>query len=55
MTDAVDALRRHWPEYLIEAVGLGVFMIMAGVCLMLVEHPDRRSLMRSRAPICAAP
>src|SRR6516162_3708513 len=39
MSDAIDALRRHWPEYLIEAAGLGVFMIMAGVCVMLLEHP----------------
>jgi len=39
MSDAADALRRHWPEYLIEATGLGVFMIMAGVCVMLLEHP----------------
>src|SRR5215831_14197594 len=34
-----DALRRHWPEYLIEAAGLGVFMIVAGVCATLLEHP----------------
>ena len=40
----IDALRRHWPEYLIEAAGLGVFMIMAGLCVMLLEPPDRRSL-----------
>src|SRR6516225_9007055 len=39
MSDAIDALRRHWPEYLIEAAGLGLFMIMAGVCVMLLEHP----------------
>src|SRR6516165_7876257 len=36
---AADALRRHWPEYLIEAAGLGVFMIIAGVCVTLLEHP----------------
>jgi len=39
MISAVDALRRHWPEYLIEAAGLGVFMIVAGVCVELLEHP----------------
>jgi aquaporin Z len=26
-----DALRRHWPEYLIEAAGLGLFMVSACV------------------------
>ncbi len=29
------AVRAHWPEYLIEAGGLGVFMVMAGLCVML--------------------
>lgn len=34
-----DALRRHWPEYLIEAAGLGVFMISACVFVALIEYP----------------
>lgn len=34
------ALRQHWPEYLIEAACLGAFMISAGVCTVLIEHPD---------------
>ena len=34
-----DALRRHWPEYIIEMVGLGVFMISAGVFTTLLEYP----------------
>ena len=33
------ALRAHWPEYLIEAAGLGVFMIVAGLCVMLAGAP----------------
>ena len=33
-------LRNHWPEYLIEAWALGTFMVSAGVCTMLVEHPS---------------
>jgi aquaporin Z len=33
------ALRRHWPEYLIEAAGLGVFMISANLFGALLEHP----------------
>src|SRR3954449_7696721 len=33
------ALRAHWPEYLIEAAGLGAFMIAAGLCVMLISAP----------------
>jgi len=32
-------LRRHYPEYLMEAAGLGVFMLSASVVTALVEHP----------------
>jgi len=35
----VDALRRHWPEYLIEAAGLGLFMISAGLFATLLWYP----------------
>jgi aquaporin Z len=31
------ALSDHWPEYVIEAAGLGAFMVMAGICVMLVN------------------
>lgn len=34
-----DALSRHWPEYLMEAVGLGVFMISACLFGAIFEHP----------------
>jgi len=33
------ALRRHWPEYLIEAWALGTFMIAAGLVATLLEYP----------------
>ncbi len=33
------ALKRHWPEYLIEAAGLGVFMIAACSFTVVLEHP----------------
>lgn len=36
----LEAIRRHWPEYLIEAWALGMFMLSAGVVTVLVEHPD---------------
>lgn len=36
----VDALLRHWPEYVIEAAGLGTFMISAGVFDTLLEYPQ---------------
>ena len=36
----LTALRQHYPEYLIEAWALGMFMISAGVFTILLEHPD---------------
>src|SRR5215471_19157111 len=35
----LTALRHHWPEYLIEAAGLGTFMISACVFTILLMHP----------------
>jgi aquaporin Z len=35
----VAAWRSHWPEYLIEATGLGLFMIAACLATALVEYP----------------
>jgi aquaporin Z len=35
-----DALRHHWPEYLMEAVCLGTFMVSAGVFTVLLEYPN---------------
>jgi aquaporin Z len=40
----IEALRRHWPEYLIEAALLGLFMISASTFGVLLEH--RSSLLR---------
>lgn len=34
------ALRKHWPEYLIEAACLGIFMISAGAFTALLEYPN---------------
>ena len=34
-----DALKRHWPEYLIEAAALGLFMVSACTFAALLEHP----------------
>ena len=34
-----DRLWRHWPEYLMEAAGLGLFMIVAAACASILEHP----------------
>jgi len=36
----VQALRKHWPEYFIEATCLGIFMISAGVFTAVLEYPD---------------
>jgi aquaporin Z len=34
-----DALRSHWPEYLIEGAGLALFMLSALSFTALLEHP----------------
>lgn len=34
-----DALKRHWPEYIIEAICLGLFMISAFTFGAVLEHP----------------
>jgi aquaporin Z len=34
-----SALKAHWPEYLMEAAGLAVFMISACMVVALLEHP----------------
>ena len=33
------ALRRHWPEYLIEGWALGCFMLSAALCATLLDYP----------------
>ncbi|EKQ66792.1 permease, glycerol uptake facilitator [Leptolyngbyaceae cyanobacterium JSC-12] len=35
----MNALRRHYPEYLMEATGLGIFMMSASVITVILEHP----------------
>ena len=37
---ALGFFRRHWPEYAMEAAGLGLFMVSAGLVTTLVESPD---------------
>jgi aquaporin Z len=34
-----EAFARHWPEYLMEAFGLGAFLFAACVATALLEHP----------------
>src|SRR6266568_4155520 len=34
-----DAVKRHWPEYLMEAAGLGLFMISASGFAIALFHP----------------
>ena len=41
------ALRRHWPEYLMEAAGLGIFMAIAGLCVVLANLPASLSTIPS--------
>jgi MIP family channel proteins len=35
----LKAIRHHWPEYLMESAGLGIFMISAGLFTTLLEYP----------------
>jgi aquaporin Z len=46
-----EALRNHWPEYLIEAVGLGTFMISACVFTVLMMHPASPLASRIADPV----
>jgi aquaporin Z len=34
-----NAFKNHWPEYLMEAAGLGLFMVSASVFTILLYHP----------------
>ena len=40
MRPFADRLRSHWPEYLMEAAGLGIFMVSACAFGALLWHPD---------------
>jgi aquaporin Z len=40
LSSATHALRSHFPEYLIEAWALGMFMVSAGVVTTLFEYPS---------------
>ncbi len=35
----LDLLKRHWPEYLMEAAELGIFMISAAAFTIILYHP----------------
>ena len=39
MLAVVETVRNHWPEYLMEAAGLGLFMVSAAVVTTLLEYP----------------
>ena len=39
-----EALKKHWPEYLMEATELGLFMVSASAFTILLYHPDSPAL-----------
>jgi len=39
MSASSEVVREHWPEYLMEAAGLGLFMMSAAVVTSLLEYP----------------
>src|SRR5690242_1345986 len=43
------ALKNHWPEYLMEAAELGIFMVSASVFTILLYHPGS-PVVRAIAP-----
>lgn len=46
----VDAIRSHWPEYLIEAGLLGTFMVAACFAVTVIQHPRSTIALRIRHP-----
>jgi aquaporin Z len=46
-----EALRHHWPEYLMEAAGLGLFMLSACAFATLFGHPASPVLQAIADPI----
>jgi aquaporin Z len=46
-----DALRRHWPEYMMEVAGLATFMISACLFATLLEHPGSPARQAIPAPL----
>src|SRR5437016_11818712 len=48
LRSATEALTRHWPEYLMEAAGLGLFMVSACTFALILEHPA--SIVRNAIP-----
>jgi aquaporin Z len=39
-----EALKNHWPEYVMEAAGLGIFMVSASLFTILLYHPASPAL-----------
>src|SRR5262249_62074130 len=50
-SDMRRALGGHWPEYLMEGAGLGLFMLSACAFTTLVFHPSSPILSGFEAPI----
>jgi len=48
LSEALAALTSHWPEYLIEAACLGLFMVLACSFTVLLQHPG--SVVRQMLP-----
>ncbi len=47
------ALEDHWPEYLMEALGLGLFMVAANLFTAAIFHPSSPLAQIVRAPLAA--
>nr|MBA3609528.1 aquaporin [Chthoniobacterales bacterium] len=48
---ALEALRQHWPRYLMEGAELGIFMIVALLLALVLEYPRSRLHKAIAAPL----
>lgn len=46
----LDALRRHWPEYALEACELGLFMVSACLFAVILNHPSSLAAQAIESP-----
>jgi len=49
--NAWNTLKNHWPEYLMEAAGLGLFMVSACGFATLLEHPESPARQALESPL----
>jgi len=51
MREMLKAIKSHWPEYMMEAAELGIFMVSACLVVTLLEHPASPVRQAISAPV----